>query len=51
MDTRIMNDALIGKCGWRMLKAEKNDIFYNLLKKKYMNRKSFEKVWSRPRKF
>jgi hypothetical protein len=32
LDTRIMNDALLGKWVWRLMKANKDDVVYNLLK-------------------
>jgi len=32
MNTRTMNEALLGKWVWRMLKADIEDICYNLLK-------------------
>lgn len=40
LDTRLMNDALIGKWGWRMLKADENYLCYQLLKK-YLRKHSF----------
>lgn len=33
MDTRYMNEALLGKWGWRILTADGNDICINLLSK------------------
>lgn len=32
MNTRVMNEALVGKWVWRMIKANKDDLCYNLLK-------------------
>lgn len=36
-----MNEALLGKWGWRMLRASPEDQCYNLLKNKYLRRNSF----------
>jgi hypothetical protein len=41
MDTKTMNEALLGKWGWRMLKADPDDQVYMLLKNKYMLINSF----------
>jgi len=41
MDTKTMNEALLGKWGWRMLRASPEDQCYNLLKNKYLRRNSF----------
>lgn len=35
METRIMNESLIAKWGWRVLKDDRNDLCGQLLKKKY----------------
>lgn len=43
MDTRTMNDSLICKWGWRVLRDRDDDMCVQLLKKKYMNRNSFWK--------
>ena len=36
MDTRSMNKVLLGKWAWRMLRANKDDLCYNLLKKEIL---------------
>jgi hypothetical protein len=36
-----MNEALLGKWVWRMLKDNKDDLCYTLLKNKYFQNKSF----------
>ena len=41
MNTRIMSEALVGKWVQRMLKADKEDICYNMLKRKQLRNKSF----------
>lgn len=41
MDTKTMNEALLGKWCWRMLKANPEDQCYNMLKNKYLQRNSF----------
>lgn len=41
IDTRLMNDALVGKWGWRMHRADKDDLCYQLLKRKYLKKHSF----------
>jgi len=41
MDTRLMNDAPVGKWGWRMHRADKDDLCYQLLKRKYLKKHSF----------
>jgi len=41
LNTRMMNEVLVGKCVWRMLKAGKDDMCYNLLKRKYLGMQSF----------
>lgn len=36
LETRTMNDALLGKWGWRVLQSKEGDLCADLLKKKYM---------------
>lgn len=41
LDTRKMNEALLEKWVWRILRADNNDMCYNLLKKKYLKTKAY----------
>lgn len=41
LNTRTMNEALLGKWVWRILKADKKDICVKLLGKKYLRSNSF----------
>lgn len=41
IETRTMNESLLGKWGWRILKSRKGDMCAELLRKKYLARKSF----------
>lgn len=41
METRTMNEALVAKWGWRILKDERDDLCSQLLKKKYLRNCSF----------
>lgn len=36
-----MNESLIGKWGWRVLKADRDDLCFQLLQKKYLQNHSF----------
>lgn len=40
MNTKIMSEALVGKWVQRMLKADKEDICYNMLKRRQLRNKS-----------
>lgn len=41
LETRIMNEALLGKWGWRLLIANKEDQCVKLLRRKYLRKRSF----------
>lgn len=41
MDTKIMNEALLGKWVWRMLRADLDEQCYKLLRNKYLQKNSF----------
>ena len=44
IDTRVMNEALIGKWGWRILQADMTYQCIKLLHRKYLNRHAFFQV-------
>lgn len=41
IDIRVMNEALLGKWVWRLLKAREEDHCFILFKNKYFKNKSF----------
>jgi len=41
LDTRLMNEALLGKWVWRILMAKEDDLCLNMLKRMYFKNKAF----------